>query len=181
MTENQTTRNEPDYIKVIEAMKKVGEALDNLGEEARERVLEWACKQFLSNKSNSSLQEVESPKVNMEDNCTKNINSSEDIEDLSTLFDKTSPANTSEQALVVGYWAQKTQGNKDFGSQIINTELKHLGYGVKNITMVLNSLIREKLVLQVRKSGTSKQGRRKYKLTDRGVKQVENMLNQDGE
>jgi DNA-binding PadR family transcriptional regulator len=49
---------------------------------------------------------------------------------------------------------------------------------VSNITTALSSLIERKpqLVIQTRKSGNSKQARKRYRLTDAGIRAVERMI-----
>lgn len=97
---------------------------------------------------------------------------------LPDLYAAVSPASDASRALVVGYWFQVTQGEQDLDGFQINKELKHLGHGVTNITTALSSLIQRKpqLVIQTRKSGNSKQARKRYRLTDAGVKAVERMI-----
>ena len=60
----------------------------------------------------------------------------------------------------------------------MNKKLKDLGYRVSNITTAFNGLInrRPQLVIQTKKSGTSKQARKLYRLTTEGQRAVERML-----
>jgi DNA-binding PadR family transcriptional regulator len=60
--------------------------------------------------------------------------------------------------------------------------LKHIGYGVVNITDALNQLIsdRPSFVIQLTKSGSSKQARKTYKITDAGMRRVSEMLGAEG-
>jgi len=98
---------------------------------------------------------------------------------LPDLYGTISPSSEADRALVVGYWLQVLQGEQDLDSFQINKELKNLGHGVGNITNALTSLIQRKpqLVIQTRKSGSSQQARKRYRLTDAGLKAVERMLN----
>ena len=52
--------------------------------------------------------------------------------------------------------------------------LKDLGHRASNITDALSSAMKEKpaLIIQVKKSGSARQARKLYKLTDAGVKWV---------
>lgn len=94
------------------------------------------------------------------------------------LFEAAGPQTQPQQALVAAYWAQFHEGAENFDSQSINKELKNLGHGVTNITMALDSLKSQKpaLVLQLKKSGTSQQARKTYKVTVAGKKAVEDMI-----
>ena len=56
--------------------------------------------------------------------------------------------------------------------------MKDLGHGVGNITDALTALKEERpaLILQLKKSGTSKQARKTYKLTQEGIRRVQGMM-----
>jgi len=94
------------------------------------------------------------------------------------LYDAAQPKSQSDKALVAGYWLQQSLGGDNFDSFSINKELKNLGEGVPNITSALDTLKGQKpaLVLQLKKSGKSRQARKTYKVTVAGLKNVENML-----
>ena len=94
------------------------------------------------------------------------------------LFHAADPKMEKEKALVAAYWIQKSSGVDQFASQQVNTELKHIGYGVTNITDALGQLIsdRPSLVIQLSKSGQSQQSRKTYKVTDAGYRYVQTML-----
>ena len=98
--------------------------------------------------------------------------------DCHELFDAGSPSSGPEKALVAAYWFQVVQGNDDLDSQQLNTELKNLGHPSTNITRDLGGLINRapRFVIQVRKDGTSRQARKKYKVTREAIKAVERML-----
>jgi hypothetical protein len=98
-----------------------------------------------------------------------------DVTDLAELFARTNPQTETERALVVGYWLQMSDGQSEFDSQRVNSELKHLGYPVSNITRAFDSL-KPTLVQQTKKTGTTKQARKRYRLTHAGQKRVEAML-----
>jgi hypothetical protein len=95
------------------------------------------------------------------------------------LFDAARPSGNANKALVAGYWLQVCQDQGDFDGLSANRELKHLGQGVDNITIAMNSLKVQKpaLVIQLKKSGKSQQARKTYKVTVGGIKTVEAMIN----
>src|SRR5204862_6999499 len=103
-----------------------------------------------------------------------------EYQDFPTLFDAASPATEPEHAHVARYWIQVNQGKEDLHGQLLNDELKNMGHGIGNVTDALSSLIerRPALVIQTRKSGTSRQARKKYRLTTEGIRAVEQMLAQ---
>lgn len=79
---------------------------------------------------------------------------------------------------MVSYWFQFIKGDADIDSQSVNTELKHLGHGVGNITQAFAGLIARKpqLVIQTKKEGKTQQARKKYRVTQEGKKAVDAML-----
>jgi hypothetical protein len=101
------------------------------------------------------------------------------FEDFASLYNAANPPNAVERALIAAYWFQAVQGDVDFDALSLNKELKHLGHPSTNITRDLDALINRtpRLVIQVRKSGNSKQARKKYKLSTEGRRAVERMLN----
>ena len=99
-------------------------------------------------------------------------------EDVASLYTDASPRTEPERALVVGFWFQVHQGMKDFDSQRVNAELKNMGHGVGNITEAFSRLIERKpqFVIQTRKSGTARQARKLYRVTNEGIKRVQAMI-----
>jgi len=94
------------------------------------------------------------------------------------LFEAAAPESNADRALVAAYWVQYCEGAESFDAQRVNTELKHLGYGIANITSALDALKSQRpaLVLQLRKSGTSQQSRKLYKVTGEGEKRVAELI-----
>jgi hypothetical protein len=106
-----------------------------------------------------------------------------EFDDIASLMDACSPTTDSLKALVAGYWLQVCQGNQSFDGQSANKELKNLGHAVGNITRALGALMDQKpaLVLQLRKSGNTKQARKMYKVTEAGIRKVKAMTTGVGE
>lgn len=155
----------------LEAMQKIHEAFEQLKEEdARTRVLRWAPGRY-----GGAARTQEGTKISLApDVSTDGI----EFPDFARLLEKTNPSTESECALVAGYWYQVCQSNPDFDSQTINAELKQYGKPVSNITRAFDALISQdpRLVMQVRKAGTSRQARKRYKLTTQGVGRVKQMM-----
>jgi len=146
--------------------------------DATRRVLQWAASAFLPDGVPMATGSVSAPTGTAGSPSAVEPASSPAFPSLPDLYSAVSPASDSSRALVVGYWFQVMQGEQDLDGFQINKELKHLGHGVSNITTALTSLIERKpqLVIQTRKSGNSKQARKRYRLTDAGIKAVERML-----
>ena len=102
---------------------------------------------------------------------------------LAELFDAAGPATEPERVLVVCYWVTHKDGDSEFTAQTVNSKLKDLGYGVGNITNAFQSLIKRTpaLVIQTAKKGTSRQARKRYKLTNAGGSEVERMIRSEPE
>ena len=98
--------------------------------------------------------------------------------DLGELFAAASPQSEADKVLVVGYWLQFIEGSNDLSGFDVNKELKNLGHGVGNVTVSFERLKARKPapVIQLKKSGTSKQARKTYKLTAVGKQAVEAMI-----
>jgi len=95
------------------------------------------------------------------------------------LYHGANPETESDKALVAGYWIQVCQQKDGFESFAANSVLKDMGYTVSNITRAFDALMAQdpKYVMQIKKTGTSRQARKVYKLTQAGLKRVAEMLN----
>lgn len=169
----------PQLSGELHAMFQVESALASLSEDERSRVLRWAGERFgvaVAGKSTaagrSSTPAAETP------SDTVPQTEIEEYPDLAEFFAAAHPKSELDKALVVGYWFQYRMGSTELEAQTINSELKHLGHHVGNITRAFDNLMAREpqLVVQTRKTGSSKQARKKYKLTTAGKKQVEKML-----
>jgi hypothetical protein len=164
----------------IEAMSQIASALQPLDQDAQRRVLKWVIEryQLQASSGKGGLPAIASPPA-LDSAATPLAlaTSAQAFQDLHSLFDAANPETGTERALVVGYWHQQ-QSNEDWDSQAVNSDLKHLGYPSANITRDLDGLMSRspRLVIQTRKEGTTKQARKKYKLTREGMKAVELML-----
>jgi len=165
----------------ISSMSKISEALEDLDQEARTRVLQWAAAKFSVNvgivpdtpKSGSTTGDAGTGQVG---NNKVLPNSFETFADL---FSEASPSNEVDKVLVAGYWSQEIRGKKELASAQLNKNLANLGHKISNINMKFDSLIKQKpqLAIQLRKSGLAKQARKKYKITKAGVDKVNEMIN----
>jgi hypothetical protein len=96
------------------------------------------------------------------------------------LFAAANPTTEADKALVVASWLQ-TQNEEDWTGFMVHSQLKHLGHGVSNITVAIETLISQKpqLAMQTRKSGKSKQARKLYRLTTEGLKMLSSNTEED--
>ena len=164
----------------LNAMQSLLTALDPLDDEARARVLAWVAGRYEINLTRKGVA-LGGMGADEEEAGGADIHAPPSLAafgSLGELFAASNPKTNGEKALVAGYWLQTRGGAAELTGQAINTELKHLGHGVANITVALDELKASKpaFAIQLRKSGTSQQARKKYKITEAGVKHVENMV-----
>lgn len=167
--------NDPEIV----AMAKVSAALSELKEEAVARVLRWAVERY-GVKAVKTLGRTQGQTFVNITSDTEEASTAGEFQDFPTLFNAASPETDPERALVAGYWFQQVKGAEDLHGQQLNDELKHMGHGVGNITDALSSLIerRPAFVMQTRKTGTSRQARKRYRLTTEGIRSVQQMVAQ---
>jgi len=169
-----------DDVEIL-AMQQIVSALKDLEPEAQARTIKWAIDRFEINKIGQKGTEIvdllipdkTQPNGHFDTNVLSNFG------DFPSLFDAAHPIRGPERALVTGYWLQVCQSKETFEGAEVNSELKHLGHGLSNVTDSLSSLMgrRPALALQVRKSGRSRQARKQYKLTQEGIRFVQKMIN----
>lgn len=166
----------------LTAMKAVAEALSKLDESGVRRVLRWANDAF-SPKTLGSMDASRAETPAAQANGVPTATAGElrpKFDTLADLYAAADPKQDSDKALIVGYWVQVCEGEGDFDGFSVNKKLKDLGYAVSNITSAFNGLInrRPQLVIQTKKSGTTKQARKLYRLTTEGQRTVEKMIQQ---
>lgn len=155
----------------LEAMKTIAAALEPLDDAARARALQWATSRFRTGKA-LIPDDRSNPSEAAPAGGTNQYASFAD------LFDAARPSSERDKALVAAYWMQVCENVGSFPSQTLNALLKDLGHRVGNITEALTALKNEKpaLILQLKKSGTSRQARKTYKLSQEGAKRVAGMI-----
>ena len=95
------------------------------------------------------------------------------------LHDAANPKTNADRALVAAYWFQVSLKQESFNAAEANKELTQLGHKIANITDAIDTCRKQKpaLVLQLKKSGTSRQARKTYKISHAGIGSVEAMIN----
>lgn len=167
----------------MDAMLAINTALKDLEPDAARRVLRWAADKFVSEdevfEQPAQRQVPEQQQAPVQANGAATMSGApEQFAHIADLVSAADPRTDVDRALVATYWFQICQNEPSVTGQQVNAELRHLGYHVKNITDAYSGLMSRKpqLALQMAKSGTSRQARKKYKLTDAGVKQVRRMI-----
>lgn len=162
----------------ITAMATVADALDNLDEEARKRVLQWAAAKFsVVSATGTTTHKQNNASKDMSEDTSESSGGTE-FETFADLYAAARPNKLADKVLVAGYWHQVIMKEKELTSAPLNKDLSNLGHKIVNISEKFDVLIEQKpqLVLQLKKSGSTKQARKKYKLTHAGIAKVKNML-----
>ncbi len=157
--------------KEIKAMGTISSALEDLENDARARVLYWAMSRYgIAGAGQKTFKMA----VDIDPNAASTTGEYATFADL---FDAARPNTEREKAMVAAYWLQVCESAESFQSQSLNDLLKNLGHGIGNITEALNQLKNDRpaLLLQLKKSGSSRQARKTYKLTQVGTRRVEAM------
>lgn len=177
MTEGEQTGNPTrvDPSAEIQAMSMIADALKSLPPDSITRVLRWANDHYFQGSSGRTREAIS---IKPSELAAPMDRQTAEYTELPDFYAACSPGTDAEKALVIGYWFQFHEGTLDFDTQRINTELKHLGYQIGNITRAFDNLesTQPRLVVQVRKMGNTKQARKRLKLTVEGKKAVEQML-----
>ncbi len=173
--------------KEIQAMSSCFDVLKDLDAESQERVINWLLSKFELKAPNKIHQSTNQGTADTQNEQTgdgqkqPNVTGTElsSFESIADLFSKMPTKTESEKVLVVATFLQVNQNQQDLGGRQINSELKHLGHGVKNITLAVQGLINRKpqLMIQTRKSGNTQQAKKKYKVTSAGVNKIKEALN----
>lgn len=158
-------------------MKEIITSLESLPDEAsRARVIRWALDKLHLLGARGSVQSLgiqtitrESVPQPVTDPAPANF---------ADFFARASPQRPEDKALLAGYWYQVVRQQQDFDGQTINRDLRDLGHGIDRITNALDVHIRARpqLIMQTKKSGTSRQARKRYRVTMEGIRRVEQIL-----
>ena len=159
-------------------MRTIVGALNDLDGAARQRVVRWTIEKYgLQLAGPFGPMKVQSAGraqlVSNSDATTSGAGV-----DLPSLYAACQPGTDAEKTLVVAYWLQEIEGSpQGIDAQNVNTQLKHLGHGVGNITRAFEKLMqnRPQLMIQTKKAGTTKQARKTYKVTLEGKHVVQQM------
>ena len=164
----------------LRAMTQVSAALGGLDEVAIARVLRY----FADRNGTPLSSPISSPRV--EDDRSEGAGGQAreeavEFKDFADFYNRAAPSTDAKKCLVAGYWIQVNGGNQDFMGFEANKILKNLGHGVSNVTAALSTSIQTKpqLIIQTRKDGSSKQARKKYRVTGEGINSVRAMTVQE--
>lgn len=156
----------------LQAIADILKTLSSLTEAQQRSVLSYVNQRHGVDVPTKSVNKVNAP------DSHSNTATSDQFASIGEFFDAAKPDGQCEIALVVAYWLQEIERADSFEAAEVNAHMKHLGRQAKNITNALTRLSEQqpRLVIQIRKEGSTKQARKKYKVTREGVKKVKAML-----
>lgn len=151
----------------LDAMRTISVTLSELDDDTVSRVLRWACERYdKRNVAGSRLDEVQDQTVEQEGDLT-----------IGELFARIEPETESDKVLAMSYVLKRLKGQDEVTAQAVNKELTHLGHGISNITRPFDKLkaTKPQLMIQTRKSGSSQQARKTFRLTEAGIQAIRSM------
>ncbi|GHD49874.1 hypothetical protein GCM10017083_22750 [Thalassobaculum fulvum] len=168
----------------LNAIKIIHDALAPLDVEARTRVLTYVTSllglDIMASSSRMSGRPADRVSPETTESSSEATTKDPTFSTFAELYAAADPQSNGEKALVAGYWLQVCQGTESFTGASANKELTNLGHKVANITDAIDSVKNQKpmLILQIRKSGNSRQARKLYKVSHEGIKRVEELINE---
>lgn len=186
----------------IIAMSETFEALKHLSTEQIRRIIHWIKDRFglvegkapaeptvtisepvPARKEEVIAEAVPEPIVKEEPPAPKPPHK-KDLIDYDTVLDLFAEANVkkvSDKILLMAAYLQERLNFKEISSYDINFRLKRIGHGVQNISSSINGILKRKqreapMMMELKKEGASKQARRKFKVTDEGLKKARSFL-----
>lgn len=162
----------------IDAMSAVANALADLENEAQGRVLRWAAERYGITMASGGRALAGGTHRTDEVTDEEIADEAPAYEHFAELFAAASPKTNEDKALVAAYWVQVNQDHASWASRLLNAELKNLGHSIPNITDALTSNMSKKpqRVIQLKKSGNTRQANKTYKVAHEGLVYVQGML-----
>ncbi|MCK6455798.1 MAG: hypothetical protein L6Q92_04635 [Phycisphaerae bacterium] len=166
----------------IEAVQTILKTLGDFEPTEQERILRWVAEklELKGLRTNPVRPPAGAASPTSNGGATAAGDALQEFSTVGDLMAAVHAETAAERALVVATFLQYRTGKGALTGFEVNSELKHLGHAVGNITDTLTALQTAKpaLVIQVRKSGTTRQARKQYKVTDAGYRRVIQLLEQ---
>ena len=159
----------------LKAMNDVYDALKDLENDAKKRVIDWIIGKFSLGQQKRKL--AGASEETSEESGARRVEFAS-FKSVADLFANATPKTDADKVLIVATYLQETKNVDELAGREINKELHHLGHGVGNITATITSLMNKKpqLMIQIRKEGKTKQAQKKYKVTNEGFVAAKKMI-----
>jgi hypothetical protein len=165
----------------------------NLDNGKRKRIIHWLKDRFglagnkpphpLTHPFNIKKQTETRPIVNVKEKPEKAVKPLEKrgIEQYDTVLDLFSEARvkkSTSKILLMAAYLQERHHFKEITTYDINFRLKRIKHGVTNISNIINGILNMKprLLDEIKKEGQTKHARRKFKVTEEGLKVAKSYL-----
>ncbi len=180
----------------LQAMSHVFETLKNLNNVQRLRILKWVKDRLETEETPligtfaaPVMYETEEPEVvKVEKSVEKTApviapkptgpKTLMDYETALELFSESNVKKATTRVLMMAAYLQERHNFKEISSYDINFRLKRIGYSVTNISSLINSIMNRvpHLLVQVGADDTTKQSRRKFKVTAEGLAVAKSLM-----
>ena len=171
----------------LDAMSQVFESLKDLDKKGIKRIIHWVKDRFcltgVRPADELTIQPVQGETVVIRtgtrtEPMVKTVEKTTGKKDLihyDTVLDLFSESNVKKvtaKILLMAAYLQERNNFKEISSYDINFRLKRIGHGVPNISSLINGILRKKppLLVQLDSESTSKQSRRKFTVSEEGLK-----------
>lgn len=171
-------------------MGAIEDAFTTLDDETRARVLGWAYAKYAaasdftmgrSPQQRQNESEAEPPVILGELEQGPTAPSLDDFQHFAELYDHCNPSSHQDRFMVAAYWLQVKVAKEAFGNRDVNLLLKDQGHENPSLNKVVDGLRKKspKYVNQLG-GGAADKTRRVLKLTQPGLKAVEDMIQNAG-
>lgn len=157
----------------LTAMQAVADALTDLSDEEKTRVLAWILDYFKFSQDDTPHEAIAK-----KDDISRDASGAEEFRFFGDLFAAVDPRTNEDKALVAAYWIQVVQGNDQWQSATIQKELKDLGHAIRNVSDAIACCEKKRpqKIVQLKKNGKSRQARKTFKLSEAGIQYIQNKL-----
>jgi hypothetical protein len=178
--ESEEARSAMDF-RDIEALQNILKILGDFEPIEQERLLRWVAEKLELKRDQTGSKRPTASLPLVAD--TPEAPVADGLQSFATVADLMASINVrthAERALAVAVFLQYRNAKPALTGFEINNELKHLGHMLSNITDTLSALqnTNPKLLIQIRKSGKTRQARKQYKVTDAGYRRILQILQQ---
>ena len=182
----------------LNAMSQVLEVFNELEQGQRKRIVDWLVSRFqlvfdeYKQKDETKLQEARPDTVRQLDTMPVVKESAPKIDrtapidkqdlkqygSMAALLEESTAAKVIDRILLAAAYLQEKKNQKELTSFEINSQLKKAGHGIPNISIGINRLLEKvpQLMAVTKREGNTKQSRRKFAVTEDGLKKAKSYL-----
>ncbi|MCK4760796.1 MAG: hypothetical protein KAW12_01260 [Candidatus Aminicenantes bacterium] len=183
----------------IVAISRVFEALRELNNPQRKRIIDWATDKFglLDEKAEAASETpsaVETPAPDTTPEAPAELETTvtaappvvtaepvrdskfQEYKTMEDLFLVATVKKNPAKVLLSAAFLQENSRVADLTTRVINAALREIGFGVPNITACLGSLVNKKFMVLLEPTGTAQRGKNKFQVTPAGLKAAKKLF-----